>query len=254
MSKGTGHAAAPGSRLVFGSAAEGYERYRPGYPHDLIDAVLGYSTSPPQTALEVGAGTGKATRLFAARGVKVVALEPDPEMLGVLRRSTRYLPVDAVLATLEEYQTERAFDLVFAAAAWHWTDPETRWARAVRLLMPGGVLALFGVPGELKDAGLQQIVDDLERDLLPLESQTPGYPWSLDDLRGADGLTDVVRLEFPRAIRNRAEDFVGRLATVSAYLRLDAVKRDEALRTVRSALPDYVEIDASAHLVLARRE
>jgi len=247
-------AAVTQTRRVFGSAAESYERYRPGYPADLIDAVLGYAKSPVRTAVEIGAGTGKATRLFAARGVEVTALEPDPAMAGVLMRSTRDLPVDAVVATFEHFRSRRGFDLLFAAAAWHWTDPETRWARAVQLLVRGGVFALFGIPGDLKDPGLLQIVDDIERGRLPQDSQTPGNPWSVDDVRHADGLTDVIQLEFPRSIVERADDFVGRLATVSGYLSLDAAKRNEALHEVRTVLPDHVEIDATARLVLARRK
>ena len=63
--------------LLFGSVAERYERYRLDYPNELVDTVLRYARRPVCTALEVGAGTGKATRPFAARGIEVTALEPD---------------------------------------------------------------------------------------------------------------------------------------------------------------------------------
>ena len=51
--------------LSFGAVASAYERYRPGYPDELVDEVLAYAGRPVRTALEVGAGTGKATRAFA---------------------------------------------------------------------------------------------------------------------------------------------------------------------------------------------
>jgi SAM-dependent methyltransferase len=247
------HAVADGARLVFGSAADDYERYRPEYPVDLINAVLAYAKRPVHTALEVGAGTGKATRLIAARGVNVTALEPDREMAGVLMRATRDLPVEVVIATLEQFRLERKVDLVFAAAAWHWTDPSTRWATAVQLLGPGGILALFGIPGDLTNQRVLQTVDDIERRLLPSETRTHGWPWSFDEVRRTDGLTDVTEVEFPCSIVSTADDFVGRLGTVSSYLELDAGRRHDALQEVRAALPDHVEIDATAHLVLARR-
>lgn len=140
-------AAAGGSRgLSFGSVAQSYERDRPGYPDELVDAVLRYAARPVRTALEVGAGTGKATRLFASRGIEVTALEPDAAMAGVLGRTTHILPVRPVVSTFEAFTAEARFDLVYAAAAWHWTSPATRWGRAVDLLVPGGVLALFGRP------------------------------------------------------------------------------------------------------------
>ena len=70
-------------------------------------------------------------------------------MAQVLARTTRGLPVELVVRTFEQFDSPRRFELVYAAAAWHWTDPATRWARAVELLQPGGVLALFGRPAEL---------------------------------------------------------------------------------------------------------
>jgi len=73
--------------LSFGSAAEQCERYRLGNPDDVVDAVLEFAGRPVHSALEIGAGTGKATHPFAARGIAVTALEPDAEMarLGGIR-------------------------------------------------------------------------------------------------------------------------------------------------------------------------
>jgi hypothetical protein len=74
-------------RLVFGEVAELYDRARPSYPPELIDDVIEAARlSPADRALEVGTGTGKATELFAERGVGVLGLEPDPEMAGMARR------------------------------------------------------------------------------------------------------------------------------------------------------------------------
>jgi ubiquinone/menaquinone biosynthesis C-methylase UbiE len=67
--------------LSFGSVAAAYEQFRPGYPEALVDAVLAYAGHPVHTALEIGAGTGKATRVFAVRGITVTATDPDPAML-----------------------------------------------------------------------------------------------------------------------------------------------------------------------------
>src|SRR6476620_3712684 len=67
--------------LSFGSVAAAYERYRPGYPDQLVDTVLSYAELPIRNALEIGSGTGKATRAFAARGIAITATDPDPAML-----------------------------------------------------------------------------------------------------------------------------------------------------------------------------
>ena len=63
--------------LSFGAGAADYERYRPGYPDRLVDTIRAYAGRPLRTALEIGAGTGKATRVFAAAGIDVLATDPD---------------------------------------------------------------------------------------------------------------------------------------------------------------------------------
>jgi SAM-dependent methyltransferase len=241
------------SGLVFGSVADRYERYRLGYPDELFGAVLRYAGRPLRVALEVGAGTGKAARLFASRGVEVTALEPDAQMADLLARTTRGLPVAPVVVTFERFRTERRFDLVYAAAAWHWTDPRTRWAKVVELLVPGGVVALFGRPAELKDPALFAAVDDIERRLIPDATRTAGHPWSVDDMAGVDGLTDVVEQRLTGVETTTADDVVARLATVSAYLTLKPEHRAEVVRQVRAVLPDQVDIDTTVQLALGRR-
>src|SRR4051812_37134294 len=71
----------------FGAVADTYDRVRPGYPIALVTDVLDFAGGPAE-ALEIGAGTGKATRAFAqvARGLTITALEPDPAMSAVLTR------------------------------------------------------------------------------------------------------------------------------------------------------------------------
>src|SRR6478672_7149813 len=74
-------------RLAFGDVAALYERMRPSYPEALVDDLIGLAfDGQPSAALEIGAGTGKATVLFARRGVEVLALEPNAEMAAFARR------------------------------------------------------------------------------------------------------------------------------------------------------------------------
>jgi SAM-dependent methyltransferase len=239
--------------LLFGSVAERYERYRLDYPNELVDTVLSYAGRPVRTALDVGAGTGKATRAFAVRGIEVTALEPDADMAKVLVRVTHGLPVRPVVATYELFRTESQYDLVYAAAAWHWTNPVTRWDRVVQMLVPGGVLALFGAPAELKDPDLFAAVDEIEKRVLPEDDEVDVHSWSIEEMAAADGFVDVEQRELSYVATTTAADFVGRLATVSAYLKLTSEQRVDALRKVRAVLPDHVDIDTTVHLSLARR-
>ena len=212
-----------------------------------------YAGRPLRSALEVGAGTGKATRLFAARGIHVTAIEPDVKMAHMLKRTTRGLPVAQVVTTFELFETARRFDLVFTAAAWHWTDPATRWVRAAELLVPNGVLALFGSPTQLADPDLAAAVHEIEKQALPDDDPAVIHPWSIEEMAAAGGLIDCERCVLARVVTRTSADVVGRLATVSAYVALSPAARAEALRLVYAVLPDRVAIDATVQLCLARR-
>ncbi|HEY6746310.1 MAG TPA: class I SAM-dependent methyltransferase [Mycobacteriales bacterium] len=130
---------------TFDSVAELYERIRPGYPAELFDAL-----GPPGRVLEIGAGTGQATRDLLARGWDVVALEPGPELARVGRRE---VGVDFVTATFEDWDGDGPFDLVFAATSWHWLDPAVAYPKAARLLRPGGTLAIVATEHVLPEPG-----------------------------------------------------------------------------------------------------
>lgn len=248
--------------LSFGAAADAYDRHRPGYPDAVVDLAVRHATRPVERAVEVGAGTGKATVVFAARGIHVTAIEPDPAMGAVLARQVDGLPVRIVASTFEEVDPVREgdFDLLFAAAAFHWTDPATRWQRAAALVRRGGVVALFGAQTRLVDDGLAREVDRL------LDDATAAMPssaaaetgdewtgWSVDDLRARPEFTDVVETTIDRPVSLAADDFIAHLSTVSAYLVLPEGPRATLLADTRAALPDTVEAaqDVLAHL--ARR-
>src|SRR3954451_10056897 len=116
--------------LSFGQVADEYDRYRPGYPDALYDAV-----SAPRI-LEAGAGTGRATLALAQRGANVVAVEPGPAMAAVVRQRTGGLAVEIHESTFEDCAPEPVFDRVVAAQAWHWVDPERGARPAAAALRP----------------------------------------------------------------------------------------------------------------------
>lgn len=246
--------------LRFGSAASTYERFRPDYPGAVVDEVLAYAGPGVADALEIGAGTGKATRVFAAYGIAVTATEPDAAMLAELER---HVPdrVRTAQATFEDLPLTTRYDLVYAAAALHWTRPEGRWERVASLLVPGGVFASFGGPTRLADPALEEAVRTarepyLADDEVPSPDGTPAdsaLQWPGTELEASELFTDVRQVVLERRSTVPAGDFVGVLSTVSAYLELDRDVRDTVLRRIRGVLPDRVAVEADMTLHLARR-
>lgn len=249
-----------GRALSFGPVAEAYERFRPGYPGELVDLVTAYAGRPVRTALEIGAGTGKATRLFARRGITVTATDPDAAMLAELRK---HVPatVRTVQASFEELSTDQRYDLLYAAAALHWTTPDGRWPRLAALLQPDGVFASWGGPVQLADPAVRGAVraalaPDLDSDEIPSPDGTPPdheMQWPGTELRRSEWFLDVRQVVIERRLTMSADDFVGHLATISAYLELPAPQRERVFGRIRQVLPETVYIAADIIVHLARR-
>ncbi len=128
-----------GSPTAFDGLVDAYDAARPGYPPALLDLL------PPlegRVVLEVGAGTGKASRVLAGAGARLVLTDLGPRMLA---RAHEHLPAaPAVVARAEQLPVRaHSVDLVTAAQAWHWVDVPRATAEVARVLRPGGALCVW---------------------------------------------------------------------------------------------------------------
>ena len=245
--------------LTFGAVASAYEAYRPGYPEQLVDEVLAYAGRPVRTALEIGAGTGKATRVFAARGIQVTASDPDAAMLAELRKHVGPTTT-TVCAPFEDLPLSPDHDLVFAAAALHWTAPARRWESVAAMLRPGGVFASFGGQLHLADPDVDAAVDAarapyLGDDGVPSPDGTPEeapMQWPGTELLTSPLFTDVRQSRIERQLSLAAEDYLGHLSTVSAYLVLPDDVRQAGFAAIAAVLPEQVVLAGDVTLHLAR--
>ncbi len=132
--------------LGFDNVPEIYDRVRPAYPPELFDALFSYlGRDDGLRAVEIGPGTGKATRPLLERGIAVTAVEPGEQLAAFLRRKLggQFPQLDVVVAKFEDADLEAgAFDLVLAATSFHWVDKETRFQPCYDLLREGGALAV----------------------------------------------------------------------------------------------------------------
>jgi SAM-dependent methyltransferase len=134
----------PRAASGFGAAAAAYERGRPSYPPEALDRVIAaLELDGTGAVLDLAAGTGKLTRLLLPRCAHVVAVDPSPGMLDVLRDA---LP-EAEVRTGEAEAIplpDGAVDAVFVGEAFHWFGTPAACAEIARVLRPGGAgLALL---------------------------------------------------------------------------------------------------------------
>ncbi len=128
--------------LSFGPVAALYDGIRPSYPAAAVDWVLAAASPPPRRVLDLGAGTGKLTRLLLDAGLEVVAVDPSEQMLAQLSALSPGVEVHAAPAEALPLP-DASVDAVTCAQAWHWVDPAPAAAEVGRVLRPGGVLGLL---------------------------------------------------------------------------------------------------------------
>jgi len=155
----------------FGNAAQAYARGRPDYPAELATWLReNLDLHPGRTAIDLGAGTGKFTKLLIQTGSNVIAVEPVAAMRAELAAS---LPgVQAVAGTAESISLEDAVsDAVVCAQAFHWFATEATLDEIHRVLRPGGKL---GLVWNVRDESVDWVAAITEI-LTPYEGDAPRY-------------------------------------------------------------------------------
>jgi SAM-dependent methyltransferase len=133
------------ARAVFDRFAEAYDAARPGYPAAAITDLLDRChLDGDRQVLEIGCGTGQATRDLAPRVGGIRCLELGENLAARARANLRGFPhVEVVVGSFEEEEGVEAYDAVVAATSFHWVDPSIGFPQAARLLRPSGTLALL---------------------------------------------------------------------------------------------------------------
>jgi SAM-dependent methyltransferase len=235
-------------RATFESAAGLYQLARPDYPQALYDELIrSAGVGPSSRLLEVGCATGKATLPLARRQLRITCLELGADLTAEARRNLAGFPgVEVIQANFETWEPPagRAFDLVFAATAWHWIDPATGYRRAWDLLRPGGHLAIWQQDHVLPDAGdpffrdIQEVYDEIGEGVPPgTVWHRPGeVPDSTADIE-ASGLFAVTLVrQFDWELTYDADAYIRLLDTFSGHLAMAAWQRDRLYGEIRSRL------------------
>lgn len=251
-------------RYTFDQVAALYNAARPGYPQALCDDVaFAADLRPGHAMLEVGCGTGIATRRFAPLGLRIVALDPGSEMIRVAReRSAGFTNVEFVVSTFEAWRPPpEPFRLVIAAQSWHWVAPEVRFAKASEVLSPGGVLAVFGhVPvglpaplvEEFKQAHLRYAIPWGPR---PEAAYLPSGPFKRwFDKSGY--FAAAVHRSYPWKAPHTAQSYTDLMSTWSDFRLLDQAKQDGLRAAIAEAIRAHGEpfdMEWETHLYTAKR-
>ncbi len=260
MSNGSARGEWTARARSFGAVAREYDRVRPSYPDRLVDDVV--TELPGHDVVEVGAGTGKATGLFAARGLRITCVEPDDAMAAVLAENCAGWPsVEVVTSSFEDWTPTRRYDGLYAAQSWHWTTPEHRYRNAARALRESGVLALFWNGTDWDRTPLAGVIDNvyrrhgLLRDDRPKPSRDPNR-WPLDELQASQAFSDVEVRSYRSTATYSTQEWCDYAASTSEHLILEHGRNAALLADLRRSIDregGVVEIARHCDLFLARR-
>ncbi len=222
-------------RLSFGPSAELYESIRPSYPPEAARWILGEA---PRRVVDLGAGTGKFTRVLASLGHEVVAIEPDPGMRALL---VQILPGVTALAGSAESMAlpSESVDAVVAAQSFHWFANDMARAEIARVIRRGGV---FGPIWNVRDDSVPWVAE-LTRTVLQgdgLSSFTDSYEHDFGPAFG-----DRERADFRFSVEHTVASLLDLVRSRSKYLVAGEAERRELLAAagaVVSGLPEPFEL------------
>jgi ubiquinone/menaquinone biosynthesis C-methylase UbiE len=227
---------------AFGNTAREYELGRPEWPDELIDRVVGeLELGPDATVLDLAAGTGKLTRSLVSRFARVIAVEPDDAMRGVLEE---VVPgAEALAGRAESIPLESdSVDAVFTAEAFHWFASPQTVGEIARVLRPGGGLAIFwnvdfGEPEPAMGDAVEAALDEAFA-----AGGAPGLPKVLSgawrEPLETSALGALQEAEVEREIRRDREGWLANMLSVSSIAAQSEAERAALARRLRELVPE----------------
>lgn len=244
----------------FGATAADYARHRAGFPVSLFDRLSQFGVGiAGQAVADLGTGTGALGRGFARRGCQVTGVDIAKPLLDQARilDSAEGLQVEYRVARAEDTGLpSRSLDVVSAGQCWHWFERARAAAEALRLLKPGGAIAIAHFDWLPVTGNVVRATEEL------IEAHNPEwklgrglgiYPQWLSDVVEA-GFTGPETFSYDLSVPYTPEDWRGRVrasAGVGGSLPGEKVRAfDGALaRLLSTRFPG--EILNAAHRVFA---
>jgi SAM-dependent methyltransferase len=236
-------------RETFGTVPELYDRARPPYPDDLFADLR--SLTEGDRLLEIGCGTGQATRALVADGFEVTCIELSADLAAVARAN---VPEAEIVVGDAEVWSAAEFDVVAAFTVFHWLAPETRFATAARLGRSLAVVHTHHVRND--DPFWIDSQADYDAVAPGPENRPPPLPIELEELEVDPLLFDVTaRRRYPVELEYTADGYVELLGTYSGNLALPEAQRDELFARLhaRVAAQGRVRKPFVYELTVARR-
>ena len=224
-------------REAFNKVASLYDIARPSYPPALVEDVIKLAGLVNSSKiLEIGAGTGKATILFADKVYTIHCLEPGGNLAKVAAENLlSFSNITIETITFEDWELQAsAFNLVMSAQAIHWIPAEVAYPKIAKALKKTGRLALFWNLSPNPDSEVYRQLNEVHRfyaewRLKPIEQQRQERE---HELLESGFFKNFVTKEYSWSMRYSVQQYLNLLNTQSDFLILpQAVQQQLAHRT-----------------------
>lgn len=242
-----------------------YDKYRPVYVDELFKDIFQMKKLDNNSkALEIGIGTGQATKPILETGCNLLALEIGDQLASFTKEKFQsYGNFNVENSSFEDSSlNDNSYDLVFSASAFHWIPEEFGYSKVFRILKPNGVFARFAIhPYPAKDnIELFEAVQQCYKKYLP-ESK-PGLEYTEEkarvraDLSDKYGFTDSKYYVYNRIRTHNAQEYVKLLETMHDHIALDDNLREMLFNDIEATIMEFgnqIKVYDTIDLQLARK-
>ena len=226
----------------FTRGANLYEQVRPSYPTEVIDFLKSLSDETPNVVVDIGAGTGKLTRLLGRLNAnELIAIEPVAEMRGNLKNIpiiTKIIDATAEKLPLDDHTV----DILCCAEAFHWFATHSALAEFHRVLKPNGRLVLIWNSDRQTDKQWRLNIKKYIQSFRPPETiNYRGMEWkkAFDDQKYFSTLEENQFKNFQKITRDLA---IKRALSISFIAALPAEERTKVAEHIQEILNNAEEI------------
>lgn len=254
-----------GLEWTFNTRAKLYDKTRPGYVPELYRDLFAYKPLDASScAVEVGIGTGQATRPVLETGCRVTAVEYGAELAAVCREKFQGYPnFSVVTGKFEETAlAEEQWDLVYSASAFHWIPEEIGYKKVYALLKPGGAFARFAnhPNRDLSRPDMYEALQEVYAVYMPGTRNDKIYgeeeARARAEIARTYGFEDIQYKLYHRVRTFTAEEYVQLLGTYSDHVAIEEERRKQFFAEIRNVIEKFggrISIYDTLDLEMARK-
>ncbi|HHX59133.1 MAG TPA: class I SAM-dependent methyltransferase [Epulopiscium sp.] len=227
-------------RLTFNEDAKNYDMFRPTYCKELFDNIINYTRlDKTKYALEVGIGTGQATKPILETGCYLTAIELGENLATYSKNKFGdYKKFTIHNISFEQYMhIPENIDLVYSGTAFHWIPEEMGYKKVYDMLRSGGTIALFWNRPSGGESEVYEEIQSVYRKYMPDVKPTKNmlnqhiYDETIETIKKY-GFVDIQFKLMHQTRKFNAEDYISLLETYS----------DHRILSVDIKVPFYKEI------------